>query len=194
MSYGDPSFSESLPVSKGKVSRVIRYVSHSRLKRVLDVFLSILFLVMILPLFAVVAIILLANKPRQIFEVRPVIGQQGTEFNMFLFYSDPNTSLGRWLRGGGLVALPQLINVLLGQMSFVGPKPLQINDFDRLKNTVSLYMTAKPGLTGLWLVSEERSMGAIAQTRLDRIYIKTGSFLMDLSILLRTPFVLLRLS
>jgi lipopolysaccharide/colanic/teichoic acid biosynthesis glycosyltransferase len=79
-------------------------------------------------------------------------------------------------------------------MSLVGPRPLRIEDFDGLKHVVGLYMSVRPGLTGLWFVSDERSLGDVALNRLDRVYIKTGTFLMDITILLRTPFVFLRLA
>jgi len=194
MAYSDPKIFDDVMREHGQVPVVVSYVSHSRLKRGLDLLVSLAFLALVLPLFAVIALGLRKSGDGTIFDRRPVIGRKGAEFNALLFRSDANTRLGRWLRGTGLGSLPQLLNVLFGHMSLVGPKPLQIGEFDGLKNSVSLYMTVRPGLTGLWFVSDERSMGAVARTRLDRIYIKTGSLLMDLGILLRTPFVFLRLA
>ena len=194
MDYRDPNIFDDAVQAQSPLDQVRRYVSHSRVKRIFDIIFSLAFLVMILPLLFVICAALKLNGAKRITEFRPVIGREGVEFNVLSFAADRETSLGRWLWASGMSALPQLFNVLLGHMSLVGPKPLQISEFGRLKNTVSLYMTVRPGLTGLWYVSDERTLGAVAQTRLDRIYIKTGTFLMDLMILFRTPFVLLRLA
>ena len=193
MAFNDPRLFDDAARQSDQLSRAVRYVSHSRLKRGLDLLVSVALLVMVFPLMLLISAMLWRRTGGKIFDQRPLIGRQGAEFKAFLFCADPETGFGRWLLASGLVSLPQLFNVLLGEMSLVGPRPLQISDFGQIKNSVSLYMSVRPGMTGLWYVSDERSLGDVAQTRLDRIYMKTGSFLMDLAILVRTPFVALRL-
>ena len=194
MAYSDPKLFSSAASERDGLSGSFRYVADSRLKRAFDLVASFALLLMVLPLLVGIAVILWATGGGKVLELRPVIGWKGAEFNRFSFHTDRSSRFGRWMQGSGLASLPQLLNVLVGQMSLVGPQPLRIDEFDGLKYSVSLYMSVRPGLTGLWLVSEERGLGAAALTRLDRIYIKTGTFFMDVSILLRTPFVFLRLA
>ena len=108
--------------------------------------------------------------------------------------SDPrHTTLGRWLRKTSLDELPQLIHVLRGQMSLVGPRPeliALVNDYAPWQQTRHI---VKPGVTGLWQTTERGDGRMLHEcTRLDLEYIANISLRLDLLILLRTPFALLR--
>ncbi len=104
----------------------------------------------------------------------------------------------RWLRKTGFDELPQLLNVLKGEMSLVGPRPLIISDLKVLKNNYSEYynvrnfITVKPGITGMWQVFGNRNKGVENMIDLDFYYSKQTSLSIDLRILLSTIILVLR--
>lgn len=105
--------------------------------------------------------------------------------------NDPRiTPAGRFLRKTSLDELPQLINVLMGDMSLVGPRPIMINQ-QELYNGVS-YKTMFPGLTGLWQVSERNECTFEERAHYDNCYAEMLSFRTDVAILFRTVGVVLR--
>ncbi len=106
--------------------------------------------------------------------------------------SDPRVSrLGRVLREYSVDELPQLINVLRGDMSFVGPRPVVTEELERFGPHVNLYLSARPGITGLWQVSGRSDTSYAERVALDSQYVVGWSLLGDLLIVLRTiPAVL----
>lgn len=103
--------------------------------------------------------------------------------------NDPRiTRIGRFLRSTSLDELPQLINVLRGEMSLVGPRPVQEAEIDRYYGaSAAHYMVVRPGITGLWQVSGRSETSYESRVALDVSYVSRPSMLADLSILLRTP-------
>jgi exopolysaccharide production protein ExoY len=100
---------------------------------------------------------------------------------------DPRvTRLGAILRRTSLDELPQIVNVLLGQMSFVGPRPIVHDEIHRYGAAFPFYAAAKPGITGLWQVSGRGAVSYETRVSLDIIYVMTWSFVQDLSVLLKT--------
>lgn len=105
---------------------------------------------------------------------------------------DPRvTQIGAFLRKTSLDELPQLINVLRGQMAFVGPRPVTPSELDRYGNVRWHYLSLRPGLTGLWQVSGRNRTSYARRVELDRIYVETHNWWMDAGILLRTVYVVL---
>ena len=105
---------------------------------------------------------------------------------------DPRVTLvGRALRKSSLDELPQLINVLRGEMSCVGPRPIIRAELDRYGDAAPLYLTVRPGMTGLWQVSGRSSLSYEDRVRLDQDYIRQRSLWLDLKIVLRTVPALL---
>lgn len=98
---------------------------------------------------------------------------------------------GRWLRATGLDELPQLLNVLQGTMSFVGPRPCVPTEFAWYGKGQRSRFNGLPGLTGLWQVSGKNRLSFPEMIRLDECYIATVSPLLDLKILLKTPWAIL---
>jgi len=108
---------------------------------------------------------------------------------------DPRASpLGRFLRRSSLDELPQLLNVLRGEMSLVGPRPIPQSELSRYGARKWIYLSQKPGLTGLWQVSGRNAVSYNARIEFDRIYFRTASLGTDLSILARTLREVCRLS
>ena len=107
--------------------------------------------------------------------------------------NDPRiTRIGRFLRSTSLDELPQLINVLRGEMSLVGPRPVQEAEIDRYYGaSAAHYMAVRPGITGLWQVSGRSETSYESRVALDVSYVSRPSLLADFSILLRTPIAVL---
>ncbi len=113
---------------------------------------------------------------------------------LFKIRDDPRmTRIGRFLRRFSLDELPQLVNVVRGDMSLVGPRPLPMRDFDRLEEWHKKRYLVLPGITGLWQVSGRADLDFDDLVRLDFLYLERWSIMLDLSILLKTiPAVLSR--
>ena len=113
---------------------------------------------------------------------------------LFKIREDPRmTRIGRFLRKYSLDELPQLINVVLGQMSLVGPRPLPQRDFERLEEWHKKRYLVLPGVTGLWQVSGRSELDFDDLVRLDFLYLERWSIGLDLTILVKTvPAVLMR--
>jgi exopolysaccharide production protein ExoY len=106
---------------------------------------------------------------------------------------DPRiTSTGRFLRRTSLDEMPQLLNVIRGEMSLVGPRPVTKPELQRYGTHASAYLTVRPGLTGLWQISGRNRLSYAERVALDMRYIRTRSIWSDFVILLRTIVVLLR--
>jgi exopolysaccharide biosynthesis polyprenyl glycosylphosphotransferase len=184
------------------------------LKRTFDAVGAALLLFLLSPLLLaiVVAVRLSSRGPALYRSVRPGIGQQ--PFNCLKFrtmYSDADqhqadleehneasgalfkirrdprtTPVGRVLRAFSLDELPQLINVLRGEMSLVGPRPLPQRDYERLEDWHRKRYLVLPGITGLWQVSGRSELDFDDLVRLDFLYLERWSLALDLTILLKT--------
>jgi lipopolysaccharide/colanic/teichoic acid biosynthesis glycosyltransferase len=189
------------------------------IKRIIDFCGSMLLIVLLSPLFLsiVVAIYLFEGSP--ILHRRKVLGQHG-EFDAFKFRSmirnadaalasntklnesfvqqfklksDPRvTRLGKWLRKFSLDELPQLFNILKGQMSLVGPRMITREELPRYSPYEPLLLKVKPGLTGLWQVKGRQEVSYDERVKMDIYYINNWSLLFDLKILLLTPSKVIR--
>ncbi len=100
---------------------------------------------------------------------------------------DPRvTRLGRVLRATSLDEIPQLLNILSGDMSWVGPRPIVYAELEKYGSAARDYFTVRPGLTGLWQVSGRSRLTYAERVEFDRHYVRNRSILLDLSILART--------
>ena len=113
---------------------------------------------------------------------------------LFKIRRDPRvTPIGRFLRRFSLDELPQLANVIRGEMSLVGPRPLPMRDFERLEEWHKKRYLVLPGITGLWQVSGRSELDFDDLVRLDFLYLERWSVFLDLVIMLKTiPAVLSR--
>ena len=107
--------------------------------------------------------------------------------------NDPRiTRVGRFLRATSLDELPQLINVLKGEMSIVGPRPVTQSELDSYYGAAAAhYLTVRPGITGLWQVSGRSETSYDQRVALDVAYVSQASLLADIRILLKTPAAVL---
>ena len=106
--------------------------------------------------------------------------------------NDPRvTRLGRFLRRTSLDELPQLLNVLRGEMSLVGPRPVVREELLRYGRNVAIYLAAKPGITGLWQVTGRNNTDYRRRVVLDTYYVRNQNLMLDLYILAKTTGVVL---
>lgn len=100
---------------------------------------------------------------------------------------DPRiTPVGRFLRRTSLDELPQLINILRGDMSLVGPRPIVVAEMTRYGDKIGYYLSVQPGLTGAWQVSGRSDVGFKRRVELDTQYVRTQTFASDFAILIKT--------
>ncbi|MBK6767222.1 MAG: sugar transferase [bacterium] len=186
------------------------------LKRAFDIGLSLLILVVTSPLWLVAALLIAVSSGRPIFYSQRRVGRNGRTFRIFKFRTmipdaeaatgpvlaktrDPRiTSIGRFLRATRIDELPQLLNVLLGQMSLVGPRPERpefVSEFERRTPLYVRRLNVKPGLTGWAQVQLRYDATRVApdlKLQMDMYYIENMSLPLDLKILFLTLFVVLR--
>ena len=110
----------------------------------------------------------------------------------FKLKNDPRiTPIGKFLRRSSLDELPQFINVLKGEMSVVGPRPIVWDELERYGRNMDQVLSVRPGLTGLWQVSGRNNLPYETRVKLDLFYARNRSFWLDLGIILRTIGVVL---
>jgi lipopolysaccharide/colanic/teichoic acid biosynthesis glycosyltransferase len=111
---------------------------------------------------------------------------------LFKLREDPRvTSIGAHLRRWSIDELPQLINVLLGQMSLVGPRPALPEEAARYADHVRRRLVVRPGITGLWQVNGRSDLSWEESVRLDLRYVENWSFALDLQIMWKTIWALI---
>ena len=198
-------------------------VAGRRLMRTIDVVGALCLLVIVSPVLAVVALLVKRSGPGPIIFRQDRIGSSGEPFRMLKFRSmadgthlevlndaelrrqyeqnefklaadDPRiTPLGRVIRRSSLDELPQLWNVLRGEMSLVGVRPIEAGQLAmRSRYDQELYSSHRPGLTGLWQVEGRSSIGDDHRVELDRRFLTDWSPRQNLALLMRTPRVVLR--
>ncbi len=110
----------------------------------------------------------------------------------FKLRKDPRiTKLGRFLRRSSLDELPQFFNVLKGEMSVVGPRPIVNNEINKYSVFMEEVISVRPGLTGLWQVSGRNNLSYKKRVELDLVYARNRNFLLDLEIIILTLGVLI---
>jgi exopolysaccharide biosynthesis polyprenyl glycosylphosphotransferase len=190
-------------------------------KRLVDIIASAVALVLLAPLFLFIATLIKVEDNGPVFFAQRRVGKWGREFKMYKFRSmcvdaeerlktvlqknqhvtgvtfklkdDPRiTRVGRWLRKFSLDEFPQFYNVLIGDMSLVGPRPPLPREVAKYTPADRQRLEATPGLTCFWQIGGRAEIDFPEQVQLDVQYIESQSFWLDLKILLKTvPAVLL---
>ena len=174
-------------------------------KRVLDVLAAGVGLTVLSPVMAGVAIAVRANLGRPVLFRQPRPGKDGRTFTLFKFRSmipvdtakglvtdaDRLTSFGELLRASSLDELPTLWNVLRGDMSIVGPRPLLVEYLDRYTPEQSRRHEVRPGITGLAQVSGRNEVPWSDRLMLDARYVRERSFMLDAKIICQTFYVVM---
>jgi lipopolysaccharide/colanic/teichoic acid biosynthesis glycosyltransferase len=216
--YSDTSrLVENIRVRTIKYNRIIAI--DEGLRRLFDIIFSSCCLLLLAPLFTVVAILIRLDSPGPALFIQTRVGRDGRLFPVFKFRSmvsnaearrkeladaneasgplfkirtDPRiTKVGKWLRRSSVDELPQLINVLRGEMSLVGPRPALPDEVAKYSAHERERLSVTPGLTGLWQVSGRSDLSFDRAMALDLEYVAKRTIVYDLFILARTiPAVL----
>ena len=185
----------------------------------MDLMVGVSLILLLSPLFVLVALLVALEDGWPVIYRRHVVGKDG-EFDAYKFRSmrkdadaalsansalkeefernfklkhDPRvTRIGSLLRKLSLDELPQLFNVLKGEMSLVGPRMISPAELEKYGPHKVLLLTVKPGLTGHWQVNGRQSVDYEERVRMDLHYINNWSLAMDLKILLKTPYAVLK--
>ena len=167
----------------------IAAISGRLAKRTLDLVVAVLARVGLSPLLLAIAILVRHDGGPALFG-HSRIGQGGQRFRCLKFRT---MVIGAVLRKTSLDELPQLLNVLRGEMSLVGPRPIVAAEVPRYGDDIAAYYAVPPGVTGLWQVSGRSDTTYAHRVQLDVSYVRNWSFWRDLKILLKTvPAVLAR--
>jgi len=196
--------------------------TYAHVKRGIDVVLSVVALMLALPLLAVVAALVRCSSRGPVLFRQLRIGRDGRAFTVLKFRSmcsdaearlrDLNlyesfvatgyklpvadefrlTRIGRFLRRSSLDELPQLFNVIRGDMSLVGPRPVVPDELASYGDLVHCYLGVRPGLTGMWQVTGRSAVQFPERAHIDHQYFLRRSVRLDLAILARTPRTVLR--
>lgn len=199
---------KELPVIKNKSK--IYFIA----KRLFDIIFSFTLLVVLFPFFVIISIISLIAQGYPIFYNAERIGKNGKPFKMFKFRTmirgadkllddlkdknetngptfkienDPRmTKFGKILRKTSIDELPQLLNILIGDMTFVGPRPPLRSEVEQYDEFAKLRLTAKPGLTCIWQCSGRNEIEFDEWMKMDVEYLQKRSLLFDFWLILKT--------
>jgi exopolysaccharide biosynthesis polyprenyl glycosylphosphotransferase len=195
--------------------------SRRLLKSLIDKTVALIGLIVLSPVFIVIALVVRFTSPGPVLFRQTRVGKDGREFTMLKFrsmvadadaqraammdrnehgdglmfkvYDDPRiTPVGKVLRRCSLDELPQLINIFAGSMSLVGPRPPLLWEFERYADDARRRLLVKPGLTGLWQISGRSDLTWDEMVRLDLRYVENWTLTLDLMILWKTFFVVIR--
>lgn len=189
------------------------------LKRLIDIILATFGILVLVPVYLVVAICIKLDDGGDVLHFREIIGQHGRRFFALKFRSmirdadtylekypelkreylqnmklmdDPRiTRVGRFLRKTSLDELPQLFNVLVGQMTLVGPRIIHPGELPRYGHYAQKRLSVKPGITGLWQISGRQHISYDERVLFDMQYIDNRSCILDLVIFMKTLKVLI---
>lgn len=202
-----------------KLIKSIRKIfSYKFLKRLMDIFFSIIILFFGIPIFFIIITLIKFSSYGPIFFYQERIGKNNRVFKCLKFRTmypesedilknilennisikeefnlthkiknDPRiTPIGKFLRKTSLDELPQFLNVLRGQMSIIGPRPVVKEELKKYSSKVNKFLSVKPGISGLWQVSGRNKLTYAKRVELDLRYVNEHNFIMDLRILIRT--------
>jgi lipopolysaccharide/colanic/teichoic acid biosynthesis glycosyltransferase len=178
------------------------------IKRLLDITIATPLFILCLPLFFVIVILIRSTSQGQAIFTQQRVGKGKTLFRIYKFRTmqkstpvyhvkpkddDPDiTAIGRFLRNTGLDELPQIFNVLKGEMSLVGPRPEMPFIVNSYTDQEKERLKVKPGITGLWQLSGKTNSSIQDNLEYDLLYIKNQSIYLDLKIVCKTVALFLR--
>lgn len=176
-------------------------------KRIFDLLVSLMVFVLILPIFIIITFMIKIESKGSPFFIQKRIGKNKKTFSIFKFRTmkidtpkdspthllknpdDHITKIGKFLRKSSLDELPQLINIIKGDMSIVGPRPALWNQYDLIEERDKYGANnIRPGLTGLAQISGRDELSIELKSKYDGEYVKKIIFINDLSIILKTVY------
>ncbi len=197
-----------------------RSILASRIKRLIDISIALIGLLLSSPILLITAVAIKIEDRGPVLYRRRCVGLHGSEFDAFKFRSmclnadevllsnrtlresfernfklrdDPRiTHVGKVIRKYSIDELPQLWNILAGQMSTVGPRMITRSELVNYGESADLFLSVKPGLSGYWQTSGRQNKSYEDRVQMDISYIRNWSLALDIRILLKTPFKVIR--
>ncbi len=179
------------------------------MKRFFDFFASLILLIVLSPLFLIVSLIIIIDDGVPVIFSQPRVGMGNELFNIYKFRTMKNgtrnvasgnleesgdciTKSGRFLRKTSIDEFPQLVNILTGKMSFVGPRPLipEEKEIRELREKYNVY-SVRPGMTGLAQINGRDNLTDEEKAEFDRQYVEKHTIMLDIKIMFRTVFAVL---
>lgn len=180
------------------------------MKRAFDFTVSLIMLILLSPLFLIISIVIMLDSGRPVIFKQYRVGRDNKLFYVYKFRTMKTgtrntatedlveseeciTASGKFLRATSLDELPQLINILNGSMSFVGPRPLipEEKEIRQLRKEYNVY-SVRPGMTGLAQINGRDTLSAEEKALFDKEYVEKQSLLFDIKILFKTVLVVLK--
>lgn len=179
------------------------------MKRFFDFFASLILLIILSPLFLIVSLIIIIDDGVPVIFSQPRVGKGNELFNIYKFRTMKNgtrnvasgnleesgdciTKSGRFLRKTSIDEFPQLVNILTGKMSFVGPRPLipEEKEIRKLREEYNVY-SVRPGMTGLAQINGRDNLTDEEKAEFDRQYVEKHTIMLDIEIMFKTVFAVL---
>lgn len=190
-------------------------------KRFLDIFLSLIGLVLLSPIFLIIAIIIELDSKGPVFFVHSRIGEKGKPIGIYKFRTmvtnaeelikkftpeqkeefeknfklenDPRvTKIGNFLRKTSLDELPQILNILKGELSIIGPRPIVQAELEKYGDDKEKFLSVKPGLTGYWAANGRSDTSYEERIQMELYYVDNMSFWLDIKIFFKTIFAVIK--
>lgn len=210
-------------IDKKIIIKKIRIKSYNTFKRLFDIIISLIALIILFPIFILVSILIKREDHGSIFLIQQRIGQSGKLFNLYKFRSmvpnadeilkemlkdpkvkkeykknmklpnDPRiTKIGKIIRKTSIDELPQLINVLKGEMSLIGNRPYLPREIDDMGEYYDEIIKTKPGITGYWQVSGRSKITFEERCKIESYYSNNLNLLLDIKIFFLTFYVVFK--
>ena len=190
-------------------------------KKFLDIFLSLIGLVLLSPIFLIIAIIIKLDSKGPVFFVHSRIGEKGKPIGIYKFRTmvtnaeelikkftpeqkeefeknfklenDPRvTKIGNFLRKTSLDELPQILNILKGELSIIGPRPIVQAELEKYGDEKEKFLSVKPGLTGYWAANGRSDTSYEERIQMELYYVDNMSFWLDIKIFFKTILAVIK--
>ena len=196
-------------------------VVYKAIKRVFDIIFSLIGLVLLSPIFLIISIIIKLDSKGPVFFVHSRIGEKGKPIGIYKFRTmvnnaedliksftpeqkeefersyklenDPRiTKVGDFLRKTSLDELPQILNILKGELSIIGPRPIVQSELDKYEDNKDKFLSVRPGLTGYWAANGRSDTSYEERMQMELYYVDNMSFKLDVKIFFKTIFAVLK--
>ena len=207
--------------NKGERELLGKLTTYKYVKRALDVVIASIALVALFPIFLIIAILIKAESKGPVFFAHKRIGKNGKEIKILKFRTmvdnaedlikeftpeqmeefkknfklenDPRiTKMGKFLRKTSLDELPQLINIIRGELSLIGPRPVIGMELEKYENNKRKFLSVTPGLTGYWAANGRSNISYEQRMIMELYYIDNISWKLDLKIFFKTILTVLK--
>ena len=204
-----------------KENRSISKKVYIVVKRFLDIFLSLIGLIILSPIFLIIAIIIKLDSKGPVFFVHSRIGEKGKPIGIYKFRTmvtnaeelikeftpeqkeefeknfklenDPRvTKIGNFLRKTSLDELPQILNILKGELSIIGPRPIVQAELEKYGDDKEKFLSVKPGLTGYWAANGRSDTSYEERIQMELYYVDNMSFGLDIKIFFKTILAVIK--